>query len=83
MSDDQFLVPVRKADIELGKPLPFAAYDADRNLLLNRGVIVSSEHQVDVLIAKRAVSRAGADRGQRRMRPRRSTAIAPSRRAKR
>jgi hypothetical protein len=52
MPDDQFLVPVRKADIELGKPLPFAAYDADRNLLLNRGVIVSSEHQVDVLLQR-------------------------------
>lgn len=52
MPDDQFLVPVRKAEIELGKPLPFAAYDSDRNLLLNRGVIVSSEHQVDVLLQK-------------------------------
>lgn len=52
MSEEQFLVPVRRADIELGKPLPFAAYDADRNLLLNRGVIVSSEHQINVLIQK-------------------------------
>jgi hypothetical protein len=52
MPDDQFLVPVRKADIELGKPLPFAAYDAERNLLLNRGVIVSSAQQVDVLLQK-------------------------------
>jgi len=52
MSEDQFLVPVRKTEIELGKPLPFAAYDADRNLLLNRGVIVTSEHQIDVLLQK-------------------------------
>jgi c-di-GMP-binding flagellar brake protein YcgR len=52
MSEDQFLVPVRKSDIELGKPLPFAAYDADRNLLLNRGVVVSSEHQIEVLMQK-------------------------------
>jgi c-di-GMP-binding flagellar brake protein YcgR len=52
MSEDQFLVPVRKSDIELGKPLPFAAYDADRNLLLNRGVVVSSEQQIEVLMQK-------------------------------
>lgn len=52
MSEDQFLVPVRKTDIELGKPLPFAAYDADRNLLLNRGVVVTSEHQIAVLMQK-------------------------------
>lgn len=52
MSEDQFLMPVRRTDIELGKPLPFAAYDADRNLLLNRGVIVTSEHQIDVLMQK-------------------------------
>lgn len=52
MSEDQFLVPVRRSDIELGKPLPFAAYDYERNLLLNRGVIVTSEHQIDVLLQK-------------------------------
>jgi c-di-GMP-binding flagellar brake protein YcgR len=52
MSEDQFLVPVRKTDIEIGKPLPFAAYDTDRNLLLNRGVIVTSEQQVDTLMQK-------------------------------
>ncbi len=52
MAEDTFLVPVRKTDIELGKPLPFAAYDADRNLLLNRGIVVSTEHQVDVLMQK-------------------------------
>ena len=52
MSEDQFLVPVRKKDIELGKPLPFAAYDSDRNLLLNKGVVVTSSHQVDVLMQK-------------------------------
>ena len=52
MSEDQFLVPVRRTDIELGKPLPFAAYDSERNLLLNRGVIVTSEQQIDVLRSK-------------------------------
>jgi len=50
--DDGFLQPIRKADIEVGKPLPFAVYDADRNLLLNRGVTVYSEHQLGVLLEK-------------------------------
>jgi len=47
-----FLVPVRKADIVVGQPLPWAVYDASRNLLLNRGVVVNSEHQVEVLLEK-------------------------------
>jgi len=49
MADDGFLMPVRKAEIELGKPLPYAVFDADRNLLLNRGVVVRSEHQIEAL----------------------------------
>lgn len=52
MADDDFLVPVRKSEIELGKPLPFSIYDASRNLLLSRGVIVSSEHQIEVLLER-------------------------------
>lgn len=52
MVDDGFLQPIRKSDVEVGKPLPFAIYDADRNLLLNRGVVVASEHQLEVLLAK-------------------------------
>jgi hypothetical protein len=52
MADDDFMMPVRRSEIELGKPLPFAAYDADRNLLLNRGVIVTSEHQIEMLLER-------------------------------
>ncbi|MBM4180582.1 MAG: flagellar brake protein [Betaproteobacteria bacterium] len=52
MADDEFLVPVRKSEIELGKPLPFSIYDASRNLLLSRGVIVRSEHQIEVLLER-------------------------------
>lgn len=52
MVDDEFLQPIRKSDVEIGKPLPFAVYDANRNLLLNRGVVVASEHQLDVLLEK-------------------------------
>ncbi len=52
MADEDFLMPVRRTEIEVGKPLPFAIYDADRNLLLNQGVIVASERQLEVLLEK-------------------------------
>ena len=52
MADDTQLIPIRSADIELGKPLPWAVYDVDRNLLLNRGIVVTSEHQVEALIER-------------------------------
>ncbi len=50
--DEEFLIPVRRSEIEVGKPLPFAVYDADRNLLLNRGVIVASESQAEALVER-------------------------------
>jgi c-di-GMP-binding flagellar brake protein YcgR len=59
MAEEKFMLRVRKADIEVGKPLPFAIYDADRNLLLNRGVVVISEHQVETLL-KKGLFREGA-----------------------
>lgn len=46
------LIPVRKTDIAIGKPLPWAVYDAQHVLLLNKGVVVTSEHQLEVLIEK-------------------------------
>lgn len=52
MVDDSYMIPVRKAEIEIGKPLGFAIYDADHNLLMNRGVVVSSDNQVEILIQK-------------------------------
>ncbi len=52
MVEDSYMVPVRKAEIEIGKPLGFAVYDADRNLLLNRGVVVTTDNQVEVLLQK-------------------------------
>lgn len=52
MVESAALMPVRAADIEIGKPLPFAVYDGDRNLLLNRGVMVTSMHQLEVLLEK-------------------------------
>lgn len=62
MVEDSFMVPVRKAEIEIGKPLPFAIYDADGNLLLNRGVVVISEHQVEVLLKKGLFRERGRER---------------------
>jgi c-di-GMP-binding flagellar brake protein YcgR len=52
MAEDNVMFPVRKAEIEVGKPLPFAIYDVDHNLLLNRGVVVTSENQLEVLLEK-------------------------------
>ena len=52
MVEDSYMVPVRKAEIEIGKPLGFAIYDVGHNLLLNRGVVVISENQVEVLLQK-------------------------------
>lgn len=52
MVDDSYMIPVRKAEIEIGKPLAFAIYDADHNLLMNRGVVVTSDNQAEILIQK-------------------------------
>lgn len=52
MAEDAFLVPVRKTEIEVGKPLPWSVYDADRNLLLRAGVTVVSDHQIEVIAEK-------------------------------
>jgi c-di-GMP-binding flagellar brake protein YcgR len=65
----QFLVPVKKQEIEIGKPMPWAVYDADHNLLLNYGVVITTEHQVEVLIEK----------GMFREQPRRAAAAAITR----
>jgi hypothetical protein len=56
MAEDAFLVPVRKTEIEVGKPLPWSVYDADRNLLLRAGVTVVSENQI-ALIAEKGLFR--------------------------
>lgn len=46
------LIPVRKAEIAIGKPLPWAVYDASGVLLLNKGVEVTSEFQLQTLMEK-------------------------------
>ena len=44
------LQPIRKDEIEIGKPLPWPIYDKNKNLLLKDGVIVQSQRQLDLLI---------------------------------
>lgn len=44
--------PVRKGDVQLGKPLPYSLYDDRQNLLLRAGNVVQSEHQLEELSTK-------------------------------
>lgn len=46
------LIPLRKMDLELGKPLRWSVYDANGMLLLARGVVLDSENKIEVLIKK-------------------------------
>jgi c-di-GMP-binding flagellar brake protein YcgR len=46
------LIPVRKTEIAVGKPLPWAVYDANHVLLLNAGVVVTSQSQLEALQEK-------------------------------
>jgi c-di-GMP-binding flagellar brake protein YcgR len=43
------LVPIKKAEIAVGKPLPWPIYDANHNLLMNEGVIVQNQRQLEAL----------------------------------
>ncbi len=68
------LIPVRKADIAIGKPLPWAVYDAQHVLLLNKGVVVTSEHQLEILIEK-GLYREGGPRMPGAPRPQQGEAV--------
>ncbi|WP_439535092.1 flagellar brake protein [Methyloversatilis sp.] len=43
------MIPVRKSDVALGKPLPYSLFDQHNTLLLKAGVIVQTQNQLDVL----------------------------------
>jgi c-di-GMP-binding flagellar brake protein YcgR len=43
------MIPVRKTDVVLGKPLPYSLYDQNSKLLLKAGVVVQTQNQLDVL----------------------------------
>ncbi len=46
------LVPVRKTDLVVGEPAPWPVYDGKNNLLLNRGTVIQSQKQLDVLYSQ-------------------------------
>lgn len=52
MPDSSYFVPVRKGDIEVGKPLPWAVFDHHRNLLLKQGFVLESNKQLEALTEK-------------------------------
>ncbi len=41
--------PLRKDDLQLGKPIPYSIYDKDRVLLLSHGCVVESDTVLDML----------------------------------
>jgi hypothetical protein len=43
---------LQSGQIQLGKPLPFDAFDAEGKLLLRRGVVIDSQHQLDGLVER-------------------------------
>lgn len=44
--------PVKQQEIAVGKPLPWAVYDADRKLLLARHFVIDSQSQLDGLLER-------------------------------
>jgi c-di-GMP-binding flagellar brake protein YcgR len=44
------LQPVRKNEIEIGKPLPWPVFDKNKNLLLKDGFVVQTQRQLELLI---------------------------------
>lgn len=44
------LQPIRKDEIEIGKPLPWPVFDKNKNLLLKDGIIVQTRRQLELLI---------------------------------
>lgn len=45
------LVPLRKGEIAVGKPLPWPVFDQHKTLLLREGYVIETLHQVEVLVA--------------------------------
>ncbi len=41
---------LKPSDISIGKPIPWAAYDGNGALLLNKGYVIQSQHQLDILL---------------------------------
>ncbi|MDD5330083.1 MAG: flagellar brake protein [Sulfuricella sp.] len=45
------LTPLRKGEIEVGKPLSWPVYDRNKKLLLCEGFVIETQNQVEMLIA--------------------------------
>ncbi len=45
------LTPLRKGELEVGKPLPWPVYDKNKKLLLCEGFVIETQNQVETLIA--------------------------------
>ena len=43
------LQPLRKDDLQIGKPIPYSVYDKDRVLLLSHGCVVESDTVLSML----------------------------------
>ncbi len=43
---------VKEGELQVGRPVPWALYDQDDRLLLARGVVIESAHQLDELLAR-------------------------------
>ena len=54
-------VPIRKQDLTVGGPLPWAVYDRQKNLLLRSGYVLESEAQVVQLIELGLFRREGTE----------------------
>lgn len=46
------LVPIKRAELAVGNPLPWPVYDASNNLLMNEGVVIQNQRQLDALYEK-------------------------------
>lgn len=54
-------IPIRKQDLSVGGPLPWAVYDRQKNLLLRDGYVLESETQLNNLVEQGLFRRAAAE----------------------
>ncbi len=52
MVSDNYYIPLKRAEIEVGKPLPWDVFDHHHKLLLKRGFVLERQSQLDTLIEK-------------------------------
>lgn len=50
MHDTDSLVPLRIADVAVGKPLPWPVYGPNKKLLLREGYVIETQKQLDMLV---------------------------------